>query len=506
MDTKTLKRRADKAFSDKEMFRDLYESAYEIALPQRNLFTDYSKGAKKMSGVYTSDGMEAVNTFVNIMQSTLTPSFTRWADIKAGTLIPEELEDSVNEMLEEVNKTVFGTIDASNFNTAIAEFYYDLSVGTGCMLVLEGATDENPIDFVTVPIAHVALEEGPSGTIDGIYRKHKLAGRLITEQWKDAKLPAKLTESIANKPEVEVELNEVTYKDYKTGKWCYEVFCDKYDDKIVERIIESNPWVIARWSKVAGEAYGRGPLLQALPDLKTLNILREYGLRAYALNAIGVYTVADEDAVNSNNIILEPGAFISVERNSGPNGPSIAALPQVGNFQIQEYEQQSLKDSINRLMLNNRLPSDAGPVRSATEIAERVKDNSVDIGAAYGRLVYELVQSLIKRIIDVMMSKGLITLDAKFSKIDNLFAKIIILSPAAKRQRYEDVQSVVQSLQILFGISPETAMTVFNMDKVGKYIAEQGGVPAQLLNNEEEAMQVKQQMQEAAAAAAQPKA
>jgi hypothetical protein len=157
-------------------------------------------------------------------------------------------------------------------------------------------------------------------------------------------------------------------------------------------------------------------------------------------------------------------------------------------------------------MLNNRLPSDAGPVRSATEIAERVKDNSVDIGAAYGRLVYELVQSVIKRILDILMSKGLIKLDNRFSKIDNLFAKIVIQSPAAKRQRYEDVQNVVQSLQILFGISPETAMTTFNMDKIGKYIAENGGVPATLLNSEEESAKVKQDIQAAQAAAQQPKA
>lgn len=506
MDIKILKRRAKKASSDKEMFRDLYQSAYELALPQRNLFTDYGKGSKKMSGVYTSDGMEAVNTFVNTMQSTLTPSFTRWAEMKAGSLIPEDLEDDINEALEEVTKTVFDTIDASNFNTAIAEFYYDLCVGTGCMLALEGTTDKSPIDFVTVPIADVALEEGTSGTIDGIYRIHKIAGRLIEEQWPDAKVPAKLKAKIDNKPEDEVELKEATYKDYKANKWNYEVFCDDYDDKLVERVLDSNPWIIARWSKIAGEAYGRGPLLQALPDIKTLNILREYGLRAYALNAIGVYTVADEDAVNSNNIILEPGAFISVERNSGPNGPSIAALPQVGNFQIQEYEQQGLKDSINRLMLNNRLPSDAGPVRSATEIAERVKDNSVDIGAAYGRLVYELVQKIIKRVVDVLMSKGLIQLDEKFSKIDNLFTKVVIQSPAAKRQRYEDVQNVVQALQILFGISPETAVMTFNMGEVGKFIADNGGVPAKLLNSEEEAQQVKQEIQQAQAAANQPKA
>ena len=98
---------------------------------------------------------------------------------------------------------------------------------------------------------------------------------------------------IKESPEKEVEFNEVTYFDEKDKVWRYEVVYNK-ESRIVEREFESNPWVIVRWSKIAGEVFGRGPLLQALPDLKMLNKGKELAIRSAQLNIFGVYTVADD--------------------------------------------------------------------------------------------------------------------------------------------------------------------------------------------------------------------
>jgi len=74
-----LNRRIDAAEGIQMQYKALFESAYELALPQRNLWTTFSQGSNKMEKVYSSSGISALNGFVNRMQSSLTPPFTTWA-------------------------------------------------------------------------------------------------------------------------------------------------------------------------------------------------------------------------------------------------------------------------------------------------------------------------------------------------------------------------------------------------------------------------------------------
>ena len=45
--------------------------------------------------------------------------------------------------------------------------------------------------------------------------------------------------------------------------------------------VGSNPFIVYRWSKCAGEVYGRGPLQLALPAIKTANLVIELILKMH---------------------------------------------------------------------------------------------------------------------------------------------------------------------------------------------------------------------------------
>ena len=254
-----LLKRISSAESVQQQYKSLFESAYELALPQRNLWTTYSQGQNKMEKVFDSSGISALNGFVNRMQSSLTPPFIKWAELKAGPAIPQPKKAEANKILEVVTDILFAVINSSNFSVAVGEMYYDLAVGTGAMLILEGDTEEKPIKFISVPTSQLALDEGENGTIEGIFRCHKVSARGIFATWKDAKPTSELLDIIKDTPEKELEFKEVVY--YSEKKWYYEILVKK--DRIVAREMKRNPWVIVRWSKIAGEVFGRGPLLQA---------------------------------------------------------------------------------------------------------------------------------------------------------------------------------------------------------------------------------------------------
>lgn len=495
---KNLKERIKKAETLRELRRPLNQSAYEIAMPQRNLYSGTTAGDSRMSGVFTSLGMATVNNFVNNMQNSLTPPFTRWAQLAAGDLVPEKERDNLNEALQKLTEQVFTYLDNSNFTTASSEMYYDLAVGTGALLLNKGLYNA-PLNFQAIPTAQLALEEGVFGTIGGVFRKHKVPARLIEHQWPDAKIPPQLKKIIADKPNEEICLDEVTYLDNKTATWYYEILWFKSEDmeRLLTRKTTYNPWVIIRWTKITGEVEGRGPLLQALPDLKMLNHGKQMAAVTAQLNAFGTYTVEADGILDTRSAKIAPGGFLVVKNNpGGVAAPSIAALPRVGDTNAQEFFFEGLMEDIKKIMLDNKLPPESGAVRSPTEIIQRIKEFQVDFGSAFGRLMYEFIAPLFKTTLLILEEAGKIDIptftivnpitgakEKKKITDEVAFTKIKMLAPIAKAQQLEDVQNLVQAIQMLQAIEPRLPLVAYKVEDIGSYLGEKLGVSAELIRS-----------------------
>ena len=163
------------------------------------------------------------------------------------------------------------------------------------------------------------------------------------------------------------------------------------------------------------------------------------------------------------------------------------------NESVERELLNDLKDQIRQIMLDNRLPQENGPVRSALEIAERVKTLSTDIGASYGRLIFEYVIPLFRRIIEILTKKGLLILPQGFD-IDSFFVQVQVVSPIAQQQSVEDVQKFIQAYQMIAGIDPQLAQLAFMLEDVPQWLCEKLGSPASLLRDETEKEQLKEEI------------
>ena len=67
--------------------------------------------------------------------------------------------------------------------------------------------------------------------------------------------------------------------------------------------------------KASNERYGRGPVLYALPDIKTLNKVVELTLKNASISIGGVFTAVDDGVLNPQTISIVPGAVIGVSSN-----------------------------------------------------------------------------------------------------------------------------------------------------------------------------------------------
>ena len=498
-------KRHEKALIKKEDFRNLYEEAYEFALPQRNLYDGHYDGkvggTKKMNRVFDSTAINSTQRFANRMQSGIFPPQRKWCRLEPGSDIPMDRRAEAQAALDLYNEKLFDTLKQSNFDIAIGEFLLDLSVGTAVMMIQPG-DDLSAINFIPVPQYLVSFEEGANGQIDNVYRRMRMKGESIQRQWADAKIPKDLNDKIDQKPTDDVELVEATIFDQKRGDYCYHVIHKESKEEIVYRRMAYSPWIVSRYAKVAGEVYGRGPLITALPDIKTLNKTLELVLKNASLSISGVYTAADDGVLNPNTVKIMPGAIIPVARNGGPQGESLRPLPRAGDFNVSNIVMNDLRTNIKRILLDESLPPDNMSARSATEVVERMKELSQNLGSAFGRLINETMIPVVSKILQVMDERGIITLPLK---VNGLEVKIAPVAPLAMAQNMDDVQNILQYAQIAQQAGPEGAMNI-KIDEMMDYIADKLGVPQRLRPTPQERVMMKQQAMQMAQAQAEMQA
>jgi len=422
-------KRHDIALRKKEDFRDLYDEAYEFALPQRNLYDGYYDGkvggAKKMNRVFDATAINSTQRFANRLQSGIFPPQRKWCRLETGPDIPEDRKAEASAALDIYADKMFATLKQSNFDIAMGEFLLDLAVGTAVMMVQPG-DDTSPINFIPVPQFLVAFEEGANGQVDNVYRRMRIKGEAIIQQWRDATIPSDLQQKIDQKPTEDFELIEATVFDPKRGDFCYHVIHKESKQELVYRRLKKSPWVVSRYMKVAGEIYGRGPLITALPDIKTLNKTLELVLKNASLAISGVYTAADDGVLN----------------------PASAKMS----------------------------------ARSATEVVERMKELSQNLGSAFGRLINETMIPLVSKILQVMDDRGIIDMPLR---VNGLEVKVAPVAPLAMAQNMEDVTNVMQFVQMAQGFGPEGQATP-KMGEITDYIADKLGIPSRLRNDSAE--------------------
>jgi hypothetical protein len=184
-----------------------------------------------------------------------------------------------------------------------------------------------------------------------------------------------------------------------------------------------------------------------------------------------------------------PGAIIPVARNSGPMGASLAPLPRAGDFNVAQIEINELRMQIKKILLDESLPPEQFKPRSATEIAERMKDLAQNLGSAFGRLLTETMIPIVKRVLSIMDKQGLIDLPLK---VNGLEVKMIPISPLAKAQNLDDVSNMVDFFQITQALGPGGQATV-KPDAVADYIAKKMNIPANVLTTAEERQMIEEQ-------------
>lgn len=511
-DGASLLKRREKAAERKEKWRSVYQECYEYTMPQRETFSWYAEGQRKNREIYDSTGKNATYLSANNMQALLCPPWKHWAMLAPGGDVTPDVAESqeVIDQLQEITSTVFHYINHSNFSTVATEVFLDLMVGTGAMCIDEGDPND-PIVFDAIPLSALEIEEGPRGTVETVWMKRKPLARNLVRTFpgmQKSDLPPALAKKVTDAPDTEIEIVQgAIYNPRNKRYYGVAIHCEskailwRYD------YADSSPYVVARASVIAGELYGRGPVMNALPDIKTLNRMQEFVLRHSNLVVAPPMTGVSDGVLNPYTAQLIPNSIIPVASNDNGN-PSLRPLEVGGNFMITDAIMDQLRQSVRKMLLGDTM-SEQGPIKSATEIAISDRNRLWNMGAVYGRIQSELLSKIISRVVWILQKQGKLPP----LKVDGKMVTLKYVSPLARAQDQEDLLSLGHTLELAQAAAAsggEAGMmaiaTGFKFDAIPAWLAKRTGLDADLVRSETERKQMVEQAMAAAqeAAAAQP--
>ncbi len=340
--------------------------------------------------LFDATAADATDNLAASIYSLLTPPESLWL-----SLVPESAQspDAVAATM-----ALRANLNDSNFYTTIHQCYMDLIVlGTACLFMAENPIGSaSAFSFTAIPMRDIAVLNG------AVFHMATMPAREVMEKYPSWTPPANLRDTIKNDPETPLRLVQSLVGTDFTA-WL-DVGGDIENNIVSTGQFETNPYIIFRWAVASGEQYGRGPVLRALPDIKTANKVVELVLKNATIAVSGIWQADDDGVINLSNINLTPGAIIP--KAVGSSG--LTPLASGANFDVSQIVLKDLRERIRHALLADRLGLLSEKEMTATEIMARNADMMRILGATYGRLLHEFIRPLVERGLQILARRGVI--------------------------------------------------------------------------------------------------
>ena len=340
--------------------------------------------------MFDATAADAADNLAASIYSLLTPPESLWI-----SLVPES---AASPDATAATMALRANLNDSNFYTTIHQCYMDLIIlGTACLFMAENPIGSaSAFSFTAIPMRDIAVLNG------AVFHMATMPAREVMEKYPSWTPPSNLRDAIKNDPETPLRLVQSLVGTEFTA-WL-DVGGDIENNIVSTGKFETNPYIIFRWAVASGEQYGRGPVLRALPDIKTANKVVELVLKNATIAVSGIWQADDDGVINLSNINLTPGAIIP--KAVGSSG--LTPLASGANFDVSQIVLKDLRERIRHALLADRLGLLSEKEMTATEIMARNADMMRILGATYGRLLHEFIRPLVERGLQILSRRGVI--------------------------------------------------------------------------------------------------
>ncbi|WP_458093844.1 portal protein [Roseomonas sp. WA12] len=453
--------RAERALERRRPWEGVWRDCYDHVLAA-------TPGAGGPS-LHDGTAADAAENLAASLLAELTPPWSRWFGLAP---MDEGADPELAGVLERAAEMLQGHLDRSNFALEMHQAFLDLVVaGTGVVLVEEAPPGEpSALRFAAVPLREAVLEEGPSGRLDTVFRLVRLSADAIAARYPGAILPTDLFQG--GDPEATHKVIEAVWPRYGGPRFAAVLERDGKGTLLAKGRFEDSPFLAFRWMKAPGETYGRGPVMKALPDIRTANKVVELVLKNASIAATGIWQADDDGVLNPATVRLEPGAIIP--KAVGSSG--LTPLKAPGSFDVSQLVLSDMRARIRSALLADRLSAPQHANMTATEVLERSAETARLLGATYGRLQAELLTPLVSRCLSILRRRG----EVPMILLDGQEARIAYQSPLARVQGRAEAANTMLFLQAIAALGP-AASSVVDLPAAARHLARTLSAPSAVL-------------------------
>lgn len=456
-------RKADRVWNDRTGWDAVYNDAYEYAIPNRKPGkTAGSKriGMKLFDMTAPTSVMHGASTLVRQLIPPGQDPFILNTGPLVRSRLPVAQATELDRQLAVMAKQIYPFFQAGDFDAAMHTTAIDLFVGTGAIMPMRGPSIEEPLIFVNIPIDEMAIAVNAWGRVHFMSWRREAGYEEILTAWPDGNFD----EDFRNKAKSDPYGPVLLYQDFyqlSNGWWRFVAYTNKSQDFIVTNTTRTKPVATPRFYRAPGEPYGRGPILMAMPTIKTANKAQEIALKGAAIQMLGIWGYRAGGTFNPDAVRVGPGEMWAMQSTGGLLGPDVSRLdPPNARMDIARMVIAGQQDQIREALLDHRIIDDGRTPASASQIAAQVHQNSQGHVGAYGSIVRELMPCVVARSIEILNDWGIMRMPLP---VNELLYSVGVVSPMASALKADRLMATIQYVEMTNAL-----FDLPHLDKVAK--------------------------------------
>jgi hypothetical protein len=437
-----------------------------------------------------------------------------WLEIE-----PKRREDREDKSLmvycKELEMYLYELFSRSNFYDALAEDIHDCTaLGTSVIYAEEAAPLKRPV-YIPLHLREVYISENRYGEVDTLYRDFEMTRRQVVDMFPDG-VDDNFRKDAAKDGEAKVRMlhaqfprdvpiaddDEMVVKGKKKNASIYilqsmnSATSQSYSGKLLENggtdFRHFEAW---RFNKASGSVYGRSPAMDAIHDIKMLNLTAKAMADAAQLAARPPMQAPES---LRGKIRIAPGSFVYRvgDERVEPIMTSLSLFPGIESMErsakiVREHFKTDFFMAISQLQGTARQ-------RTATEVMELKAEAASILGAVIGRVQSERIDPLVRMTIAMERAAGRLPV-APVGLNGAVELKINYVGPLAQAQRrYLRVQGLNQGLSsaLQYAQVDPSITANFDMNASAREVALANGFPYQFLRSEADTAKMQQQQQQ----------
>ncbi len=463
-----------------------------------------NEGRPRTDAIFDGTAIKASQECSSGIHAYATSPASRW--FMLNILNDAVIEDDDTLLwLENVSDLIYAhySFPEVGLNTALHEDYLDLVVfGTSVI--------EQDLNYMTgmpiiraFPLAACWIKENAMGQVDTTHRKEWYTTRQAIQMFGDG-LPREIYDH--KDMDQRWEFIHAIYPRTDRNPEKYDsqnmafASCWVNKDKrmtVKESGYHENPYHVSRWTKTAGEIYGRSPALDCLPDIRMINAMSKTVLRA-AQKVVDPPIICDDDGVLLPLKTFPGGVILKTPGSESPQALQTHGRVDLGNDMMNQR-----RDFIRECFFVDYLRRQQKKERQTQlEITDERDEMHRMMSPILGRIQGELLTPMLRRTYNMLLAQD--KLPPPPQSLLNALGKghkltITYISPAARAQlsgKIIALQQALQDIQVFATVNPNV-LDAIDTDKAAQQIVTLRDVSRKILRSPSDIAAIRDQRNQA---------